>query len=104
MAEESNGTSDAVGRLAARLAEIAGADVQLERPKDPAHGDFATNVALRTAKTAGRPPRELATELATKLAELPEIAAAEVAGPGFVNLRLADAFFLDALGEIGDGY
>ena len=58
----------------------------------------------RTAKTAGRPPRELAAELAAKLAELPEIAAAEVAGPGFVNLRLADAFFLDALAEVGDGY
>jgi arginyl-tRNA synthetase len=97
-------SADAVARLAARLAEIAGADVQLERPKDPAHGDFATNVALRTAKTAGRPPRELAAELAAKLAELPEIAAAEVAGPGFVNLRLADAFFLDALAEVGDGY
>ena len=95
---------DAVAGLAARLAEIAGADVQLERPKDPAHGDFATNVALRTAKTAGRPPRELAAELAAKLAELPEIAAAEVAGPGFVNLRLADAFFLAALAEVGDGY
>jgi arginyl-tRNA synthetase len=97
-------SADTVGRLAARLAEIAGADVQLERPKDPAHGDFATNVALRTAKTVGRPPRELAAELAAKLTELPEIAAAEVAGPGFVNLRLADAFFLEALAEVRDGY
>ena len=83
---------------------VAGADLQLERPKDPAHGDFATNVALRTAKAVGRPPRELAAELAAKLADLPEIAAAEVAGPGFVNLRLADAFFLDALTEVGEGY
>src|SRR5579862_2207810 len=104
MAEESNGTSDAVGRLAARLAEVAGGDVQLERPKDPAHGDFATNIALRAAKAAGRPPRELADELALKLAELPEIAAAEVAGPGFVNLRLADGFFVEALAEVVDGY
>ena len=95
---------DAVGRLAARLAEVAGGDAQLERPKDPAHGDFATNIALRAAKAAGRPPRELAEELAVKLAELPEIAAAEVAGPGFINLRLADAFFVEALAEIGDGY
>jgi arginyl-tRNA synthetase len=95
---------DAVGRLAARLAEVAGGDVQLERPKDPAHGDFATNIALRAAKVAGRPPRELAEELALKLAELPEIGAAEVAGPGFVNLWLADAFFVAALAEIGDGY
>ena len=97
-------SAEAVDRLAARLAEVAGADAQLERPKDPAHGDFATNVALRTAKAAGRPPCELAAELAAKLAELPEIAAAEVAGPGFVNLRLADAFFLEALAEVRDGY
>ena len=94
----------AVERLTVRLAEVAGADVQLERPKDSAHGDFATNVALRAAKAAGRPPRDLAAELAAKLAELPEISAAEVAGPGFVNLRLADAFFIEALAEIGDCY
>ena len=44
---------EAVDRLAARLAEIAGADVQLERPKDPAHGDFATNVALQDGQDGG---------------------------------------------------
>jgi arginyl-tRNA synthetase len=83
---------------------VAGGDVELERPKDPAHGDFATNVALRTAKQAGRPPRELAGELAARFAELTEVESADVAGPGFVNLRLADPFFLAALGEIGPGY
>jgi len=61
-------TVDAVGRLAARLAEIAGADVQLERPKDAAHGDFATNVALRTAKTPDGRPASSAAELAATLA------------------------------------
>ena len=95
---------DAVGRLAARLSAAVGADIALERPKDPAHGDFASNVALRAAKAAGRPPRELAGELAAKLEELPEVAAVEIAGPGFINLRLADAFFLGALAEIGPGY
>src|SRR6185437_16437062 len=69
---------DAVQQLAAQVAEVAGADVELERPKDAAHGDYATNVALRSAKAIGRPPRELAQELAAKAEELPEIAAAEV--------------------------
>jgi arginyl-tRNA synthetase len=94
----------AIERLAARVAELARAPVELERPSDPAHGDFATNVALRTAKAAGRPPREIAEELAGRVAELDEVASAEVAGPGFLNLRLVDSFFVDALAEIGEGY
>jgi arginyl-tRNA synthetase len=96
--------SDAVRRLAARISETVGAEVELERPKDPSHGDFATNIALRTAKTAGRAPRELAEELVGQLAALDEIASAEVAGPGFINLRLADGFFDAALAEMADGY
>ena len=91
-------------RLEARVSELAGAPAQLERPKDPTHGDFATSVALRRAKPAGRAPRELAQELARRLEELDLVESAEVAGPGFVNLRLADAFFVEALGELGDGY
>ena len=94
----------AVERLAARVGQAVGAEVELERPKDPAHGDFATNVAMRSAKAIGRPPRELAQELAQKVVELDEIESAEVAGPGFLNLRVGDRFFLDALGEIDDGY
>jgi arginyl-tRNA synthetase len=96
--------ASAVERLAARVGEVAGAEVELERPKDPAHGDFATNVAMRSAKAVGRSPRELSQELAEKVIELDEIESAEVAGPGFLNLRVADRFFLDALAEIGDGY
>jgi arginyl-tRNA synthetase len=97
-------SESAVQRLAARVSEVAGTEVELERPKDPTHGDFATNVAMRSAKSIGRPPRELAQELAEKVMALDEIESAEVAGPGFLNLRLADAFFLDALGEIDDNY
>ncbi len=93
-----------VERLAARLDEIAGAPVELERPKNAEHGDFATSVALRTAGGTGLPPRELASQLAGRMAELDEVAGAEVAGPGFVNLRLADGFFVEALGEIDEGY
>ena len=93
-----------VERLAARLDEIAGAPVELERPKNAEHGDFATSVALRTAGGTGLPPRELASQLAGRMAELDEVAGAEVAGPGFVNLRLADGFFVEALGEIDESY
>jgi arginyl-tRNA synthetase len=96
--------STAVERLAARVGEVVGAEVELERPNDPEHGDFATNVALRSAKSIGRPPREVAQELAEKVVSLDEIESAEVAGPGFLNLRVSDAFFLDALSEIGEGY
>jgi arginyl-tRNA synthetase len=67
-------------------------DVSVERPRNREHGDYATNVALRTAKKAGVPPRDLAGWLAEELAGRDGIASAEIAGPGFINLRLqADA-------------
>jgi arginyl-tRNA synthetase len=97
-------TTGALERLAARVGELAGAEVELERPNDAAHGDFATNVALRQAKDAKRPPRELAAELAAQVAELDEVVATDVAGPGFLNLWLADGFFVEALDELGEGY
>ena len=65
------------------------ADVGVERPRNPEHGDYATNVALRTAKKAGVPPRDLATWLAEALTAREGVASAETAGPGFINLRLA---------------
>ncbi len=83
------------------------ADVGVERPRLAEHGDYATNVALRTAKKAGVAPRDLATWLAAELSGTAGIASAEIAGPGFINLRLAS----DAQGEIvasvlaaGEGY
>jgi arginyl-tRNA synthetase len=66
-------------------------DPAIERPKDPSHGDWATTVALRAAKQAGRPPRDLAEELAGELRGLTAVDAVEVAGPGFVNFRLSHA-------------
>jgi arginyl-tRNA synthetase len=95
---------NAVTRLAAAIAELAGSEVVLERPHDPAHGDYATNVALQTARELLRPPRELAAELAARVAELPAIDSAEVAGPGFLNLHVSDAFLGQALAEIGSEY
>jgi arginyl-tRNA synthetase len=95
---------NAIVRLAAAVGEVAGAEVELERPSDPAHGDYATNVALRLAGGQQRPPREIAQELAVRVAELPEIERAEVAGPGFLNLFVRDAFLAETLGEIGEDY
>ena len=96
--------SDAVDRLAAAVGAVAGFELELERPPDGQFGDYATNVALRMAKTAGRPPRELAAELAAKAGSVDGVVRAEVAGPGFVNLQVTDSFLAAALGEIGDGY
>lgn len=70
--------------------------VTVERPRNPEHGDYATNIALQVAKKAGANPRELATWLAEGLAESDAIDVAEIAGPGFLNIRLAAA----AQGEI----
>ena len=64
------------------------ATVTVERPRNPEHGDYATNLALQLAKKVGVNPRDLAEWLAAALAEQDGIAAADVAGPGFVNLRI----------------
>lgn len=70
--------------------------VSLERPRDRDHGDYASTLALRLAKPAGVPPRELAGELAERLGRVAGIKSVEVAGPGFLNLRLDAA----AAGEL----
>jgi arginyl-tRNA synthetase len=62
--------------------------ITLERPKLREHGDWASSIALRIAKPLGSSPRELAGELATGLAAVEGVASAEVAGPGFINIRL----------------
>jgi arginyl-tRNA synthetase len=71
-------------------------DVLIERPKNPEHGDYATNVALRLAKPAGQPPRAVAELLAAELRGHDGIERVDVAGPGFLNVVLAK----DALGQI----
>ncbi len=63
--------------------------VTVEPPRDAAHGDMATNAAMVLARPAGQKPRDIAEALVARLAEDPRIAAADVAGPGFINLRLA---------------
>jgi arginyl-tRNA synthetase len=73
------------------LAVTAPDSVVVERPKNRDHGDYATNAALQLAKPAGRPPREVAETIATRLREAPGIESVDVAGPGFLNIRLSDA-------------
>ncbi|MET8757495.1 arginine--tRNA ligase [Lentzea sp. NPDC004782] len=81
------------------------AQVTVERPRNPEHGDYATNIALQLAKKAGVAPRDLATWLAEVLRSQKAIAKADVAGPGFINLTIATeargAIVEDAL---EDGY
>ncbi len=67
------------------------AEVTVERPRNPEHGDYATNLALQVAKKAGANPRDLAGWLAAALTGADGIASADVAGPGFVNLRIEAA-------------
>ncbi|HYK99303.1 MAG TPA: arginine--tRNA ligase [Candidatus Acidoferrales bacterium] len=85
----------------------AGADVDVEVPANPAHGDYATSVALRLAKTARRPPRDIATAIAAEVRPEAPIASAEVAGGGFVNVRLDDTWLRDQVAAIvseGEAY
>ncbi|HLI20915.1 MAG TPA: arginine--tRNA ligase, partial [Stellaceae bacterium] len=74
--------------------------VAVEPPRDPTHGDLSTNAAMVLAKAAKMPPRDLAQKLAARLANEGDITAAEVAGPGFINLRIADAFWQTRLVDI----
>ncbi|MBY4015023.1 arginine--tRNA ligase [Rhodococcus fascians] len=77
-------------------ASVLPAKLTVERPRNPEHGDYATNVALQVAKKAGANPRDFAGWLAEALAADAAITSADVAGPGFLNIRLAAA----AQGEI----
>ena len=74
--------------------------VTVEPPRDPDHGDLATNAAMVLAKPLGMKPRELATAIAARLARDPDIDTAEVAGPGFINLRVSKAFWAAHLADI----
>ncbi|MFC4243005.1 arginine--tRNA ligase [Gryllotalpicola reticulitermitis] len=82
-------------------------DLVLERPKNREHGDWASNVAMKLAKPLGMNPRELATEIAAAASSIPGIAAAEVAGPGFINFRVdaaAAGQLAKAIVDAGEAY
>ncbi|HEX7060518.1 MAG TPA: arginine--tRNA ligase [Woeseiaceae bacterium] len=74
---------------ALRGAEVSSAGPALERTRDPRHGDFTTNVAMQLAKPLGLKPRELAEAIVAALPESELVASVEIAGPGFINFRLA---------------
>ncbi len=90
---------EAEGALVAGLARSA---VTVEPPRDPSHGDLATNAAMVLAKGAGTNPRALAELMVAKLGALDEVASAEIAGPGFINLRLVDQSWREELRAIAD--
>lgn len=95
---------EADGTLPAGLNRKA---VTVEPPRDPSHGDLATNAAMVLAKPAGSNPRALAEKIVTGLTALDEVAGAAIAGPGFINLRLTDATWraeLDAIHRAGEAY
>ena len=77
-------------------------NVAVEPPRDAAHGDMATNAAMVLAKPAGKKPRDIADVLAARLEDDPRIATAEVAGPGFLNLRLVPETWHDVVAEVID--
>ena len=94
---------DALVRLDIAAPEMS-ATINLERPARPEHGDWSTNVALATAKAAGRNPRELATAIQEALtnAKIPYVTSVEIAGPGFLNFRLADSWLHDVVATVLD--
>ena len=88
-------------------ADMDRSNVTVEPPRDPSHGDLATNAAMVLSKAAGMKPRDLAEKIADKLGALEDVQAVEIAGPGFINLRVAPSVLLGELLEIdkmGDAY
>ena len=71
--------------------------IEISTPKKPEHGDLATNVALVIASQAGLKPREVASCLVARIPDSPVVAAVEIAGPGFINFRLADTWLHDTI-------
>ena len=102
-----NDALDALVAVGALPAGLDRANVTVEPPRDAAHGDLSTNAAMVLAKPAGTNPRALAELLSVELTRIEGVTAVEVAGPGFLNLRLEAAAWLDELREIahaGDDY
>ena len=96
----------ALDRVAA-VADVPRANVTVEPPRDPSHGDLSTNAAMVLSKGAGLAPRALAELLKPELEVVPGVTSVEIAGPGFINLRLADDIWraeLAAIHAAGDLY
>ena len=74
--------------------------ISVEPPRDSSHGDMATNAAMVLAKQVGKPPRDVAAMLVDAINAEADVDSAEIAGPGFINLRLSPAFWADQLSQI----
>jgi arginyl-tRNA synthetase len=98
---------DALRALVADLPDDVVARVEVTPPRDPAHGDMATNAALVAAKPARQPPARLAAAIVEQLRHAPGVAQASAAGPGFINLKLEPVIFRTLLPDIlraGESY
>ncbi|WP_417308650.1 arginine--tRNA ligase [Devosia sp.] len=99
--------SDALASLFPAIAEDVLERIVVEPPRDAAHGDLSTNAAMVVAKPLGQKPRDVATALATYFADDADVLSAEVAGPGFLNLRLSNGIWhraLRSIAEQGDAF
>jgi arginyl-tRNA synthetase len=97
--------AEIIEKLGLKAADGAPLDLSrigVEPPRDPTHGDLAANAAMVLARPTGQNPRALAEKLAAALRADPDVASAEVAGPGFVNLRLSDGYWHHQLAAILD--
>ncbi len=94
--------NDAVAGLIAsgKLPQASYSEAEVSDPRSPEHGDYATNFAMVNAKAFGMNPRQLGEALASALSEKPEFAAVEVAGPGFINLRLQPSVIAATVSEV----
>jgi len=88
---------------AGALPDLSDVEFVIERPRDRSHGDWATNAALAAAKPAGKPPRDVATAIVAHLPEVPHLASAEIAGPGFVNFTLSSSWYFEVLRGAAEG-
>ncbi len=98
------------GLRAALTAAVAAGDLpaldlepEIERPRDPSHGNWSTNVALAASKAAGKNPREVAELLVVHLPEIPHLEGVDIAGPGFLNFRLAHTWLEEVLRSAAGG-
>src|SRR5436190_7427270 len=94
--EAALGAMQAAGELPATLDLSA---ITAEPPRDPAHGDIATNAAMVLARSAGKKPRDIAEPLLVRLKANPDVVDGSVAGPGFINLKLSDSFWRARLSD-----
>ena len=107
IAEKVHAALAALAEEGALPAELETKNVSVEPPRDPAHGDVTTNAAMVLAKQAKKPPRELAQLIAGKLEGDSDLAMVEIAGPGFINMRLSPAFrgrVMASILELGEAY